>query len=170
MTCLIDISAKNFRFFQNDILEIERSSFASPWSPDIFREETLGSISRIRVLMIDKKVGGYICFWVYAGEIHLMNIAVHPEKRGQGHGQYLLTQMIEEGISEGAASAWLEVRPSNSIARSLYQKVGFTEIARRPRYYTDTMEDAIMMSLPLPNKEAGRSMSLTHKSGLQAAF
>lgn len=170
MTCLIHISAKNFRYFQNDILRIERSSFASPWSPDIFRQEILGSVSRMRVLMIDKQVGGYICFWLYSGEIHLMNIAVHPEKRGQGHGRYLLTQMIEEGISEGAESAWLEVRPSNFIARSLYQKLGFKEIARRPRYYTDTMEDAVMMSLPLPNKEASRSMSFALKPGVQAVL
>jgi ribosomal-protein-alanine N-acetyltransferase len=57
--------------------------------------------------------------------------------------------MFEIGNHEGAETAWLEVRPSNLAARSLYKKAGFREVGRRVRYYTDTSEDAIIMSMAL---------------------
>jgi len=61
--------------------------------------------------------------------------------------------MLEAGVSRGVETAWLEVRPSNFLARVLYQKAGFKETGRRPQYYKDTNEDAIVMSLSLFKKE-----------------
>ena len=87
-----------------------------------------------------------------------MSLAVRPDQRRRGWGRYILTRLIEKGIAEGADKIWLEVRPSNTGARTLYCKGGFREIGRRPGYYTDTHEDAILMSLPLfgrkPDHEA----------------
>ena len=69
-------------------------------------------------------------------------------KKGMmGLGQFLLTRMIEKGISEGVKNAWLEVRPSNLSARNLYKQLGFRETGIRPNYYPETKEDAILMSL-----------------------
>ena len=153
MISLVDITAQNVSRFLDDILEIERSSFPSPWSSKAFRQETDRRVSHLWALRAEGVFLGYICFWMFSGEIHLMNIAVHPKKRGNGFGSHLLAKMIETGRSEGADKAWLEVRPSNIMARVLYKKIGFKETGRSPRYYDDTNEDAIVMSMPLlPNR------------------
>ena len=159
MTSLVDITAENFHRFQGDILETERASFPSPWSLNMFKEEINRQVSRLWVLLKDEEFAGHICFWMLDDEIHSMNIAVHPSRRGKGLGRYLLNKMIETGVSEGVKAAWLEVRPSNVMARMLYQKRGFREIARRPRYYRDSNEDAIVMSLSLFQDEASRSQA-----------
>jgi len=149
MISIVDIDARNISRFQMDILEIEKSSFPSPWSANGFREEINRPVSHLWGLITGESFAGYICFWMFAGEIHLMNIAIHPEKRGKGLGLYLLIKMVEKGKFEGIDTVWLEVRPSNIMARMLYEKMGFKETGRRLRYYTDTCEDAIVMTLSL---------------------
>ena len=155
MISLIGIRESDFLLFQRDILAIERSSFPSPWSLTSFKEEVMSPISHLWVLLADRMVAGYICFWMFAGEIHLMNIAVHGERRKRGLGRLLLIKMIKVGQANKVQGVWLEVRPSNLIARDLYQKVGFMETGRRPRYYSDTGEDAIVMSLSMPERDMG---------------
>ena len=167
MISLVEITEKNFQSFQHHILEIENSSFPSPWTLNAFKQELNRVVSHFWALSVDEVLAGYICFWIFAGEIHLMNIAVHPKMRRKGFGCYLLSKMIEVGKSKTIGKAWLEVRPSNMRARALYQKVGFRETGRRPRYYADTNEDAIVMSLPLFQKEtncpgAGKQGRLQH--------
>jgi [ribosomal protein S18]-alanine N-acetyltransferase len=147
---LIQIGPENISTYADRILEIEKASFLSPWSRADFRAETEKYISRLWVLVSDETVTGYICFWIVGDEIQILNLAVHPEKRHLGLGQFLLTRMIETGISAGAKNAWLEVRPSNLSARNLYKKQGFCEIGIRPNYYPESKEDAILMSLTLP--------------------
>ena len=122
MISLVNITEKNIHRFLDDILEIERSSFPSPWSRTAFHQETNRQVSHFWALLADGVFLGYICFWMFSGEIHLMNIAVHPKKRGNGFGRHLLAKMIEAGRSEGAEKAWLEVRPSNLTARFIYKK------------------------------------------------
>ncbi len=153
MISLVNITAENIHLFLGDILEIERSSFPSPWSSTAFHQEATRRVSRFWALLEDDTFLGYICFWMFSGKIHLMNIAIHPKKRGNGFGRHLLVKMIEAGKSGRAETAWLEVRPSNTMARFLYKKAGFKETGRRPRYYVDTNEDAIVMSMSLlPNR------------------
>jgi ribosomal-protein-alanine N-acetyltransferase len=153
MISLVEITEKNFQLFQRYILAIENASFPSPWTLNAFRQELNKVVSHFWALTVDEVLAGYICFWIFAGEIHLMNIAVYPKMRRKGFGCYLLAKMIEVGKSRMIGKAWLEVRPSNVRARALYQKMGFRETGRRPRYYADTNEDAIAMSLPLLQKE-----------------
>jgi len=155
MSSLVNITPENIYRFLDGILEIERSSFPSPWRSKTFHQETTRNVSHLWALMTDGAFTGYICFWMFSGEIHLMNIAIHPRKRCNGFGRYLLAKMIEAGRSEGVETAWLEVRPSNLMARILYKKAGFKETGRKPRYYDDTNEDAIIMSMSLfPNEES----------------
>jgi ribosomal-protein-alanine N-acetyltransferase len=155
MISLVDITPNNFHRFQGDILEIESVSFPSPWSLSAFRQEVNCALSHLWALLINTSFAGYICFWMFGGEIHLMNIAVHPLRRGKGLGSHLLNRMIEEGIAKGVETAWLEVRPSNLAAKGLYEKAGFKEISRRPQYYRDTNEDGIVMALSLLKSAPG---------------
>jgi [ribosomal protein S18]-alanine N-acetyltransferase len=146
---LIEIGPENFPVFAEEILCIERASFSSPWSIAAFKAEMEKQISHLWVLISGAAVSGYICFWILESEIHLLNLAIHPEQRGNRLGQLLVTRMIEKGIMEGLKNVWLEVRQSNSGARSLYNKMGFHEVGVRPNYYSETNEDAILMSLEL---------------------
>lgn len=149
MISLLSVTRGNFQIFQEDILFIEGSSFPSPWDVNSFSSEIDREISHFWIATLDGFLVGYICFWIFAREVHLLNIAIHKDFRRKGLGRRLLFKMFEVGSSEDAETAWLEVRPSNIAARALYRQVGFTEVGRRPRYYTDTREDAILMSLAL---------------------
>lgn len=153
MPDFIEIGPENFPVYAEQILEIERDSFVSPWSMYAFKAEAEKSISQFWALISDKTLSGYICFLTVGDEIQLLNLAVHPEKRRLGFGECLLNLMIEKGIAEGVRNIWLEVRPSNMSARNLYKKLGFLEAGTRPNYYPETKEDAILMSLTLPDKK-----------------
>ncbi len=159
MTSLVTITKENFHPFLQKILEIEELSFPSPWSVNALKSEIENPISHLWALIMGKVISGYICFWTFDSEIKLMSVAVHPHDRGKGLGHHLLKEMIETGISKGMRQIWLEVRPSNLVAKGLYERLGFEEAYRRPRYYPDTHEDAIVMSLNLLEKDPYRSIS-----------
>jgi len=146
---LVSVTTDNLPLFQRRIMYIERSAFVSPWTLNCFKNELRNPISRIWGAVDDEGLAGFICFWVVAGEVHLLNIAVAPERRGLGTGTYLLSRMIVFAEGMGVDRIWLEVRPSNSAALALYRGAGFIEEGRRARYYSDTGEDAILMSLYL---------------------
>ena len=154
MRRLIEITKKTSRRYLGQILEIENLSFGSPWSLNAFKTELKNPVAHLWALILDEALSGYLCFWMFANEIQLINVAVHPQQRGRGIGEFLVTKMIENSVSKGMQNIWLEVRPSNSVARGLYEKLGFMEINRRPRYYPDTNEDAIVMSLSLTERKA----------------
>lgn len=91
---------------------------------------------------------GLAGFWLMADEAHISTIAVHPDWRGLGLGEWLLLALLEAGQALGAETATLEVRPSNEPALALYQKYQFEEVGRRPRYYSDNDEDALIFTTP----------------------
>jgi len=149
MISFLDINHENFSRFRNDLLEIEKLSFPSPWNLRSFLEEVANPVSRLTAALNSERLSGYACFWLYAGELHLMNIAIRPEERCRGLGGMLLERVLETGRNWGASFAWLEVRPSNLMARMLYARAGFKRSGLRKNYYRDTREDAIIMSLDL---------------------
>jgi len=149
MISLLAVKRENFPKFEKELLSIEQSSFSSPWDGRSFSSEVDREISHFWVATIDDVLAGYICFWIFAGEVHLLNIAVHRACRRKGLGRRLLFKMLEVGKRNHAETAWLEVRPSNFPARALYGQIGFREVGQRLRYYTDTHEDAILMSMAL---------------------
>jgi ribosomal-protein-alanine N-acetyltransferase len=169
MISVVQITRDNFYRFQNSILAIEKVSFPSPWSLNAFTQELNRPVSNLWALLVNQTLAGYICFWVISDEIHIMNVAIHPSMRKRGLGRYLLDRMIQEGVSRGIRRVWLEVRPSNLAARHLYQEAGFAETGRRPRYYSDTNEDAIIMSLLLTPEETAQ-MTKPASEELQRAF
>lgn len=100
---------------------------------------------------------GLAGFWLMADEAHVSTIAVQPDWRGLGLGEWLLLHLLQVGQDLGAAVATLEVRPSNHTALALYQKYGFEQVGRRPRYYSDNDEDALILTTPalvLPDYQA----------------
>lgn len=130
-----------------EILEIERESFPTAWSERMFRNELRSPLARnfIAKSAEDGRVSGYINFWVFAGEVHLNNVAVHPGLRDGGIASLLMGHMVAVARKEGALWLTLEVRPSNLAAIALYEKFGFKVRGVRPRYYSDTLEDALVM-------------------------
>lgn len=149
MSPLVLITPENVGDYLERILEIENLSFSTPWSPMTFREEVKNSLSHVYGYSLNGELVGYICCWNSGREIQVMNIAVHPDCRRQGIGVSLMQRAVKSGVEQKAESVWLEVRTSNLPARNLYGKLGFREVGRRPRYYRDTGEDAIVMSLPI---------------------
>lgn len=149
MISIIEINRKNFKRFQKNILEIEKKSFISPWSLPQFLHELTNPSSYMWGLIDEERVIGYICFWIVRDEIHIMNIAIHPDMRGKGMARLLLDKLIKLAINKNISSIWLEVRPSNRIAINLYERLGFKKVGIRKGYYSDTHEDAIIMALDL---------------------
>lgn len=150
MNRLVHITPANAGRYLERVLEIENLSFPTPWSVWAFRDELRKSLSRLWGWKVQGRLQGYICYWVAMREIQVLNVAVHPDWRRKGIGGLLIQQAVRSGITHRAEDLWLEVRTSNRSARNLYEKLGFREVGRRPRYYRDTGEDAIVMTLPIP--------------------
>lgn len=131
-----------------EIMAIERDSFPSPWSENLFRGEMTNPIARMLVGRVDrlpgKPVAGYVVYWRVADEIHLHNIAVRKDQRRKRVAFSLLREAIRTSKSEGARWVTLEVRRSNFPAQNLYEKFGFSVKGVRPGYYSDTGEDALI--------------------------
>ena len=86
----------------------------------------------------------YITLYHIADELEIINIAVHPDIRGQGLGGRLLDYALREEVKLGILSMFLEVRTSNTPAIALYERAGFRLAGRRRAYYTDPAEDGLV--------------------------
>jgi [ribosomal protein S18]-alanine N-acetyltransferase len=142
----------------DEVLQIERVSFRTPWSRQAFLHEL--ERNRVAALWVARDeppgrvagsapVVGYLCVWVVADEVHVTNLAVDPARRGEGIGRFLLAMLLAHHRARGARRAFLEVRPGNVEARRLYQGLGFYEVGRRRGYYVDTGEDALLLEARL---------------------
>jgi len=139
----------------DEVLEIEKTSFSSPWSKETFLIELKkNEFSRILLAKAKDKsiysgILGYCCYWIVSDEMHITNIAIHRRYRRRGIGEQLLRFLIKEAIKIGAKLITLELRISNLSARALYEKLGFIPVAIRRKYYTIPKEDALIMLLKL---------------------
>ncbi|MFH1576363.1 MAG: ribosomal protein S18-alanine N-acetyltransferase [Candidatus Margulisiibacteriota bacterium] len=118
------------------VVAIERLSFAAPKDEAVFRHDEI----KYLVANENDKVVGYIGFEKIAGEIHIINMAVHPDHRGKGIGKKLMEEAL---ISKEVV--FLEVRVSNLPAQKIYEHFGFKKVGMRKGYYQDNGEDAILM-------------------------
>jgi [ribosomal protein S18]-alanine N-acetyltransferase len=138
------------------IWAIEKTSFLSPWSRWSFLAELGHQNSRMLVAGPSPpqpwQTWGYLIFWVVLDEMHILNLAVHLDHRRRGIARQLLAAGLAQARELGAELAWLEVRPSNAAARALYASFAFKEVGRRPRYYDDTQEDALLLTLEWGDK------------------
>jgi ribosomal-protein-alanine N-acetyltransferase len=140
-----------------EVVEIEETSGLSRWGWAAYYAELQGTnrdlmlTARIaRAPIIEhQRVAGYIIARESAGELHINNVAVRDQYRRRGIGSALLARIMDTAKRLKVQVAFLEVRSGNQAAQALYQKIGFQAIARRPDYYSDPREDAVVMSLTL---------------------
>ncbi|MFQ5670417.1 MAG: ribosomal protein S18-alanine N-acetyltransferase [Acidobacteriota bacterium] len=141
------------------VLAIEEQVFSRPWTAAAFVQEMRNNpFARTFVGLggggpgPGRAVWGYVCLWTILSDLHINNIAVCPARQRRGIGQALLLFALDFGAREGCERALLEVRPSNFPAKKLYRKLGFHRVGRRPRYYTDNGEDALLMQCQLEGR------------------
>lgn len=128
------------------IEELEKKSFPTPWPRQTFEFEILyNDLAEYVVAMHEGKVIGYGGAWMVLDEAHVTNVAVHPDYRGMKIGKALMLELMRRAVARGARCMTLEVRPSNTVARQLYARLGFVEAGVRKGYYQDNDEDAIIM-------------------------
>ena len=140
----------------DEVLAIERVSFQTPWSRGAFRYElTQNRVARSLTVRAGRQLVGYVCLWEIGHEIHVTNLAVHPSFRRRGVARALLGRLLEDARVAGVELAFLEVRPSNGEALTLYESLGFRVIGRRKSYYFDTGEDALVMETRLDAETLG---------------
>lgn len=133
----------------DEVLKVERASFSNPWSRQMFIWEMQNTgVSYAYVLRTPEwRVAGFCTVWLVLDEVHINNLAVRPECRGQGAGRRMLVHVLSLGAAMGASKATLEVRRSNAAALKLYQGLGFTVGGTRRNYYTSPVEDALVLWL-----------------------
>ena len=110
---------------------------------------------------------GFAGLWLMVDEAHITTIAMHPDFRQRGLGEFLLVSLIDTAYEIGARWVTLEVRVSNSVAQSLYRKYGFHQAGVRHRYYSDNQEDALIMWTDEINSPAYKQKFQELKSALQ---
>jgi [ribosomal protein S18]-alanine N-acetyltransferase len=137
-----------------EVVEIEENSRLSRWGWAAYYAELQGSNSNLmfvarvansREQQRSFSLAGYIVARMGAGELHINNVAVREHYRGRGIGRSLIDVILAEGIRGGASRAFLELRAGNEAALALYEKCGFRVTARRQKYYSEPVEDALVM-------------------------
>ena len=134
----------------DDVQEIEQQVYNYPWSEAIFNDCFTAGYYCWICEEIDN-VLGYCILSLAAGEGHIMNICVDPSEQKQGIGRFMVDHMVKVAKNAEVSSIFLEVRPSNTSAISLYQGMGFNELGIRKDYYPgkEGREDALMLGLEL---------------------
>lgn len=131
------------------VVDIERASYTMPWSEATFR----GLLRRRDAEMVSAEAAGdvigYAAFWCVVDQGELGNVAVAAEWRGAGVGARLVEEIINRASRRGVREIFLEVRPSNAVARNLYERLGFRPVGRRRRYYQAPVEDALVLRRPV---------------------
>ncbi len=133
----------------DEVMKIERLCFPSPWSRAFFSQQQRSpAFENFLARGKDggrKRILGYICLLPVGGEVHILNVAVHPQFRRKGIATRLIDFSLDYCLTKGIREALLEVRRSNHQAQEMYKKLGFKEIGIERAYYSDNREDAIKM-------------------------
>jgi [ribosomal protein S18]-alanine N-acetyltransferase len=129
------------------ILAIEQASFTNPWTREMYLAELKNEGVSFFYLARDKgrRIVGFCSFWRVLDELHINNLAVVPEFRRLGVASGLLRRVMDEAARFGIRRTMLEVRQSNTPARQLYEKFGFVVAGTRSKYYTNPIEDALVL-------------------------
>lgn len=125
---------------------LEAITFRNPWTRQMLRVEfeQVEAVVAYVVRTEAHSVAAYCAGRVLGEELHVRNLAVHPDSRRRGIGTRLLAQVFRVAAEQGALRATLVVRASNEPARRLYASAGFQERDRRPGYYSCPPEDAVI--------------------------
>ena len=127
------------------IAEMEKLCFSDPWSENSIRYELTNPLSYWLVALEEDRVAGYVGSQTVLDGADMMNIAVHPDFRRRGLAEALVSRLVAELRERGVLCLTLEVRVSNDPAICLYEKLGFSQVGRRPNYYRKPKEDALIL-------------------------
>ena len=127
------------------IAELEKLCFSDPWSVNSISSELNNALSLWLVALDEDKVVGYVGSQSVMGWSDMMNLAVHPDYRRQKIGENLVKKLIEMLRERENTCLTLEVRISNFSAIALYEKIGFVQVGKRPNYYHNPKEDALIL-------------------------
>lgn len=129
-----------------EIAELEKECFSSPWSAESLKTELTNGFARFFVAEIGETVAGYIGAHNVLGEVYITNVAVFERFRRMGVAKRLIETLLVSVSREKADFVTLEVRKSNFSAISLYEKCGFTSVGERKDFYEKPREDAVLMT------------------------
>jgi len=152
----MEVSPIQVRFATQQDIEalviLEEACFSAPWSRKSFEAELQGNQFSQLLVVADPKglseeipLVAYICAWLVFEEVRFLNLAVRQDFRRQGIGKRLIAEMLTLASGEGCLRGFLEVRESNKSAKNLYHSFNFQEYGTRKSYYTNPLEDAILM-------------------------
>lgn len=135
----------------SEVMRVEKDSYSYPWSQKNF-DDCLKKIQySCWVFEQENKIQGHVVLLLGAGEAHILNICVHPDRQGKGWGRKLLKETEWIAKQHQAENCFLEVRISNKVGLTLYDSEGYNEIGFRKAYYPADKgrEDAIVMAKAL---------------------
>ena len=127
------------------IAELEKRCFSDPWSADSIASELVNPLSYWLVAEVDGQVAGYVGSQSVLDAADMMNIAVSPDYRRRGIAKALVNELTAYLSKNNVIALLLEVRVSNEPAITLYEKMGFQQVGRRPNYYRNPREDALIL-------------------------
>lgn len=130
----------------SEILAIEKCTFPDPWSPGSIEETLKTPGYRNTGAWLEGELAGYLFCSYVLDEAEIVKIAVAPKFQRQGIATALMNEFTEWCKESGIHRWMLDVRAGNSHAAALYRSFGFTEDGVRKNYYTDPVEDAVLMS------------------------
>ena len=136
-----------------EVVDIEESSGLSRWGWAAYYAELQGGNKHLMLVArvggghipVGSRLAGYIVARLGADELHINNVAVRDRYRRCGIGRALLDLILAEGKRSGASRAFLELRAGNAAALALYESCGFRITSRRGKYYSEPVEDALVM-------------------------
>ena len=127
------------------IAHLESVCFHDPWSINSINSELNNPLSLWLVAVDSGKVVGYVGSQSVMGWADMMNLAVDPAYRKRGIARELVCHLIDHLKENEVRCLTLEVRVSNFPAVNLYNSLGFVEVGRRPGYYRNPKEDALIL-------------------------
>ncbi len=127
------------------VAELERNCFSMPWSERSIAGELVNPLALWLVAVEDGKLVGYIGSQAVMDEADVMNVAVDMNYRRRGIGEALVKELVALLKKSGIRCLTLEVRAGNEPAVTLYEKLGFVQVGRRPGYYQKPKEDALIL-------------------------
>ena len=128
---------------------VERATMTHPWSEEQLAAELFHPAALVLAAVLPEELAGFIVFRTHPPEAEILRLAVHPAWQQQGVGGKILQAGLQCLVGQGVSVSFLEVRRSNNVARSCYGRVGFTEVGRRPGYYRQPVEEAVVMQLDM---------------------
>lgn len=134
-----------------EVESLEQQNFSDPWGMHTLISTLEQAHGNIWVIREQAQVIAYLIFYIMGDEVEVARIVVHRDYQGQGYGKELMKKLLDFSKEANLKQVVLEVRESNVPAINLYKNQGFLNLGIRKKYYTNPVEDALVMSNLLKN-------------------